>query len=527
MSKETNLTSLFGRVKEEHKPSGDFTPPAVSCTVRANLHQLVSYDNNPRQSINPLYDDIKASIRKRGLDHPPNVTVRPGETSYMIKDGGNTRLEIMRELYEETGDAKYFEFDCKFFPWVDELDTLAGHMVENEVRGGMLFVDRCLAAVTMRKLILEKSGEESISGRKLAAAISETGWSMNDGNLSVMLYAAEELLPYLPDAFWGGMGRDSVKRIRKLGECAAKYAESLGISHFIGLWQASLSESDADKFEYGDLFKAIANYLRAEGRVDGIGVVEAELDALLSGRASEPSIVPEQENPQTDSSWLDIGGKKPDKNNTAQRSVPGERQTEPDHHRGHASESEATQTDPQPVRTVSETPGGIGGTVLEEKATAAQPDPSHVNAIRADLQAHVQELISHIQLEAFVSFSDDRSGFTVNLDAERIPLEFDGVWRATLVAQLAQIEASILPLKFADEGESTTRLICKSLFGGNWEKMSVSLFQAEYIYRLHPNSIETLGRELRLIEQIKALALAMNELYVLEKESPLKQTHRR
>ena len=136
-------------------------------------------------------------------------------------------------------------------------------------------------------------------------------------------------------------------------------------------------------------------------------------------------------------------------------------------------------------------------------------------------------MISHIQLEAFVSFSDDRSGFTVNLDAERIPLEFDGVWRATLVAQLAQVEASILPLKFADEGESTTRSICKSLFGGNWEKMSVSLFQAEYIYRLHPNSIETLGRELRLIEQIKALALAMNELYVLEKESPLKQTHRR
>lgn len=43
------------------------------------LEQLRPYDLNPRLMRNPNYDDIKESIRRRGLDTPPPITRRPDQ----------------------------------------------------------------------------------------------------------------------------------------------------------------------------------------------------------------------------------------------------------------------------------------------------------------------------------------------------------------------------------------------------------------------------------------------------------------
>lgn len=43
------------------------------------LDQLWAFDLNPRITCNPNYDEIKESIRHRGLEHPPQITQRPGE----------------------------------------------------------------------------------------------------------------------------------------------------------------------------------------------------------------------------------------------------------------------------------------------------------------------------------------------------------------------------------------------------------------------------------------------------------------
>jgi len=65
-------------------PVGD-TPMVVS------LEQLRPYELNPRVIRNPLYDELKASIRGRGLDQPPAITRRPDEQHFIIRNGGNTR----------------------------------------------------------------------------------------------------------------------------------------------------------------------------------------------------------------------------------------------------------------------------------------------------------------------------------------------------------------------------------------------------------------------------------------------------
>lgn len=78
------------------------------------LDQLSPNPDNPRTSRNPRYDDIKASIRSRGLDTVPKVTRDPdGEPDmYIFSDGGNTRYQILSELWQETGEDRFSVSMC-------------------------------------------------------------------------------------------------------------------------------------------------------------------------------------------------------------------------------------------------------------------------------------------------------------------------------------------------------------------------------------------------------------------------------
>lgn len=80
------------------------------------LKGLRPLDMNPRITRNPDYEKIKASIRLRGLEHPPHITQRPGELFYIISSGGNTRLAILNELWQETRDNRYRSVACIFRP---------------------------------------------------------------------------------------------------------------------------------------------------------------------------------------------------------------------------------------------------------------------------------------------------------------------------------------------------------------------------------------------------------------------------
>lgn len=93
--------------------------PAAEMPMVLTLDQLSPNPDNPRTSRNPRYDDIKASIRSRGLDTVPKVTRDPdGEPDmYIFSDGGNTRYQILSELWQETGEDRFFRVHVLFKPW--------------------------------------------------------------------------------------------------------------------------------------------------------------------------------------------------------------------------------------------------------------------------------------------------------------------------------------------------------------------------------------------------------------------------
>ena len=108
----------------------------VDTPMIVTLDQLQAYDHDPRLRRNPRYDDIKASIRHRGLDTPPSITRRPGESCFRIRNGGNTRLSILRELWLETRENQFFEFPCMFRPWPERAADPEQYRTDGLSEGG-------------------------------------------------------------------------------------------------------------------------------------------------------------------------------------------------------------------------------------------------------------------------------------------------------------------------------------------------------------------------------------------------------
>jgi len=204
------------------RPAAEASDPIVDTPMLVTLDQLQPYDRNPRVRKNPLYDEICASIRERGLDTPPAITRRPGESKYVIRNGGNTRLSILRELWSETRDERYFRIHCLFRPWTvrGEITILTGHLAENELHGRLSFIERALGVERARELY-EQESQSSLSQSELARRLTADGFPVQQSHISRMRDAIQFLLPAIPSVLYGGLGRHQVERLavlRRAGE---------------------------------------------------------------------------------------------------------------------------------------------------------------------------------------------------------------------------------------------------------------------------------------------------------------------
>ena len=195
--------------------------PIAETPMIVTLDELFPYELDPRLTRNPLYDQIKASVRERGLDAPLTITRRPGATHYIILSGGNTRLAILRELWSETRDERFFRLLCLFRPWPErgEIIALTGHLSENELRGNLTFIERALAVEKARELYEQESGKP-LSQSELARRLSADGYPIQQSHISRMQDTVHYLLPCIPNVLYNGLGRHQVERLAVLRRAA-------------------------------------------------------------------------------------------------------------------------------------------------------------------------------------------------------------------------------------------------------------------------------------------------------------------
>jgi ParB family protein of integrating conjugative element (PFGI_1 class) len=225
--------------------------PIADTPMVVTLDQLRPYDHDPRVTRNPAYEEIKASIRERGLDAPPAITRRPGEAHYIIRNGGNTRLAILRELWSETREERFFRVACLFRPWPQrgEIVALTGHLAENELRGGLTFIERALGIEKARGLYEQETGGQPLSQSELARRLTADGYPVQQSHISRMQDAVRYLLPAIPTVLYGGLGRHQVERLAVLRKASERTWERRALGRelsedFATLFQDVLSQFD-------------------------------------------------------------------------------------------------------------------------------------------------------------------------------------------------------------------------------------------------------------------------------------------
>lgn len=233
--------------------------PAQSQYITVTLDKLRPYEHNPRKTRNPNFEMIKESIRRRGLDHKPNITQRPGEPFYIIADGGNTRIQALKELFTETQDQRFWSIECLYKPWKGEsadsveaeLDLLIGHLIENDTRADLTFIEKALG-IQQAKEYYEKKLSKELSARELSAELEKDGYIIHQTLVSKMERCLEFIYPHIPDVLFRGLGHSPIDKLLAIRNNAVaiwqNYQFETDIT-FDELWANSLSRcNDEDPF---------------------------------------------------------------------------------------------------------------------------------------------------------------------------------------------------------------------------------------------------------------------------------------
>lgn len=286
--------------------------PIADTPMVVTLDQLRPYDHDPRKKRNPAYEDIKASIRERGLDAAPAITRRPGEDLYIIRNGGNTRLAILRELWSETKDERFFSISCLFRPWPSrgEVVMLTGHLAENELRGGLTFIERALGVEKAREFYEQESGT-ALSQSELARRLAADGFPVQQSHISRMNDAVRYLLPVIPTVLYGGLGRHQVERLSVMRKACMlaweRYAKGRTlVQDFDDFFQEVLSQFDTQADEFApqrvqdELIGQMSELLGIDYDVLALDLTESESrHRALASDPTQPSAPPALPEPGT------------------------------------------------------------------------------------------------------------------------------------------------------------------------------------------------------------------------------------
>ena len=271
--------------------------------LMVETRRIQTYEHNPRHGPNPEYDRIKDSIRCHGLDQPLVITQRPGAADYIVHTGGNTRLLVLRELLEETGDSRFSQTPCVLRPWRCESEVLLAHLRENDLRGSLTYIDKARAVLQARQLLGDELGLETVPLRRLEAELRNAGYRISSPGICLMAHTVETLLPLIPQALEAGMGKHQVQRIRALERAARRLWQSYcagGDSAFEAVFAALCRRYDGAEWDTGVLQSAIETEI-AEDAETSIHTIRVALDAEMTGRERViPEFVPIKEPPLLD-----------------------------------------------------------------------------------------------------------------------------------------------------------------------------------------------------------------------------------
>lgn len=173
--------------------------PAINIESSISIRDIRVFKLNPRKSPNPLYQEIKDSIRVSGLTTPLHVVLHPEEGTFVLSRGGQTRLTILNELYEETLDQQFLYPSVVVESYVDDSILLLQHVVENKLRSPNTYYDIANSISLVRQILTQKGGGVAPTQESLASYMSQSGLPIRRQSLSGYFYLSDTLSTRVSD----------------------------------------------------------------------------------------------------------------------------------------------------------------------------------------------------------------------------------------------------------------------------------------------------------------------------------------
>jgi len=277
-----------------------------------NVDQVSTYDKNPRIQKNAEYDSIYESIKAKGLEDSLSVSQRPGDDhlSFFLIRGGNTRLMILKKLYKETADKKYYEFSARFKQWESDSDAVIGHLRENDARGDYVFIDRALG-IRQAKIELQAETGVVLSDRELIKTLSKQGYKVTRADLMRMNYAVDRLHPICPRLLTTGIGPRVIDNIKKLEKKASELFAEIFPDSKTHDWNGKFSEAlaiqekslidDQEPFSYQDLYDSVLEILSKSNQLTANRItflLDERLNGVKNPQKIDPDILKDNEVPK-------------------------------------------------------------------------------------------------------------------------------------------------------------------------------------------------------------------------------------
>lgn len=272
MKSRTGLTALVSRECDSE---------LLSC------QDIEIFKLNQRRSINPKYAEIKESIRSGGLQQPLHVVFHPKDQIWVLSQGGQTRLQILWELFKETGEDRYLYPKIIKEEYISDLNLCIAHMIENRMRADNNFYETATAVVNARALMAEEGGDRPTQ-EELVEMMTEKGICIRRQSVTAMLYLATELGPRITnEAFLKDVSRkliDSIRTLKKGSGLSDEKFDNKLIEHINGFRGNVTAKTIKDHFlGKPKTYLAHTNYQLAEKLVGTWG-----LDGLVE--ANEGSV---------------------------------------------------------------------------------------------------------------------------------------------------------------------------------------------------------------------------------------------
>jgi ParB family protein of integrating conjugative element (PFGI_1 class) len=439
--------------------------PVKPTDMDLSIHEIIEYENNPRRAVNEKISEIENLIRQRGFTSTLAVTRRPGRKNYIPIQGGNTTLSCVKKVHHETQNPDLEIIHCRFHPWVSEFETRIKHLIENDVRGALIWIDRAQAVMDAWGDVKQDSGAEKVSQSQLSDTLRANGYIVDQTTISRMQYTVESLYPFMPLALDGGLGVKPVIRVRKLEKAFKDYLLHSGIDDESALcvaaeWFNTLLalHDNNESWKIDPVLEAVVDKAAALTEASPINV-RLEIEALLAGGQSaldaisknlDASVAERTEIPILTTPYegdVNVGvpgissgedeakATEPFENDSTRYFKPNDELENPE---GNLKTThERSPVDPERVTTVlSENVNAQDGESASSFNTERCNDVSQVQSLVASSTVNVSQLATSVELltqavgldECVINTeSDNRYGFIMDLPLEPIDLATNDV----------------------------------------------------------------------------------------------------